>query len=224
MEYKQFYDEMNSNLNEIDLKINEKQAKKFLKYTDLLLYWNQKVNLTAICEIKDIITKHYIDSLIIEKYLKENSKIIDIGTGAGFPGIPLAIYREDLKITLVDSLNKRTNFLNIVKEELKLNNICIKNGRAEDIGREKEYRERFDYAVSRAVAPLNILVEYLIPFIKVGGRAVCMKGPKVEDEIDSVEHALELLNSNILNIESVEILQMKRNIILICLFYKNSHT
>ena len=146
MDFEEFKKKMKFYLEELSIMFNEEQYKKFYKYMNLLLEWNEKINLTAITNKEDIILKHFIDSLTISKYIDKNSKLIDVGTGAGFPGIPIKIYRDDLEITLLDSLNKRVNFLNEVIKELKLENIVAIHGRAEEIGRNKKYREYFDVA------------------------------------------------------------------------------
>lgn len=185
----------------INIELTEEQLKQFERYKQLLVEWNNKINLTAITEDYQIIMKHFIDSLEVVKYIKENSKIIDVGTGAGFPGIVVAIYFDKkLKITLMDALNKRINFLNEVIKELRLSNVEIVHARAEELSRKEEYRQKYDYALSRAVAPLNILLEYDIPFIKINGKCLLLKGSKTNEEINNSKKALDALNSNISNI------------------------
>ena len=152
------------------------QDEQFNEYADLIVEWNKKINLTAITNREDIIIKHFIDSLSISKYINNNLKVIDIGTGAGFPGIPLKIYNPSLNITLLDSLNKRIKFLDTVIEELKLNNIRTIHGRAEEIARNNNYREKYDIVTSRAVSKLNTLVEYMLPFAKKNGICICKIG------------------------------------------------
>ena len=164
---------------------------------NLLIEWNEKINLTAIIEPKEIILKHFIDSLTILKYIKNNETIIDVGTGAGFPGIPLKIVRDDLKITLADSLNKRINFLNEVISKLDLKNIDAIHTRAEELGKNKKYREKFDIATSRAVANMSTLSEYLIPFIKVEGRCICMKSSDIDIELKNKKNAIKILGCKI---------------------------
>lgn len=170
--------------------IPENEIEKFYQYMKLLLEWNEKINLTAITDESEIIRKHFIDSLTISKLIKEDTNVVDVGTGAGFPGMPLAITKK-VKVTLVDSLNKRINFLNIVKEAIELDNVNTVHGRAEEVGQNEKYREKFDYAVSRAVAPINVLLEYMLPLVKVGGYCLCMKGPKVIDEMQGIENVAE---------------------------------
>lgn len=181
--------------------LDNDQINKFIKYKELLKEWNNKINLTAITEDKQIIMKHFIDSLEVVKYINKNSTVIDVGTGAGFPGIVIAIYfKGDIKITLMDALNKRIDFLEEVIKELNLLNIEIVHARAEEFGQKEKYRESYDYAVSRAVAPLNILLEFDIPFIKVGGKCLLLKGTKLNEEIQKSNKALEKVNSKITNI------------------------
>lgn len=181
--------------------LDNDQINKFIKYKELLKEWNNKINLTAITEDKQILMKHFIDSLEVVKYINKNSTVIDVGTGAGFPGIVIAIYfKGDIKITLIDALNKRIDFLEEVIKELNLLNIEIVHARAEELGQKEKYRESYDYALSRAVAPLNILLEFDIPFIKVGGKCLLLKGTKLNEEIQESNKALEVLNSKITNI------------------------
>lgn len=217
MEIKEFREILMEYLKTMDIKLNDEQIQKFYKYMELLLEWNEKINLTAIIEPKVIILKHFVDSLTIAKYIKEKDRLIDVGTGAGFPGIPLKIYREDIEITLVDSLNKRINFLNEVIEELNLNNIETVHSRAEELGKNKKYRERFDIATSRAVANLSTLSEYLVPFVKENGNVICMKGPEIDEEIKTAKNAINILGGKISKIDNFELpnSDIKRNILII---------
>ena len=174
MDFDEFKDELIIQAKKIDVILDEEQIQKFYKYMELLLEWNEKINLTAIVEPRDVILKHFVDSLTICKELQKNKTLADIGTGAGFPGIPVKILRPDLDITLIDSLNKRVNFLTMVIEALKLEKIIALHGRIEDFGKNKKYREKFDYVTSRAVANLSTLSEYMIPLVKIGGKCICM--------------------------------------------------
>lgn len=203
--------------NKININISDSESDKFYNFMRLLIEWNEKINLTAITEPNDIILKHFIDSITIEKYIGNNAKLIDVGTGAGFPGIPLGIVRNDLNIMLMDSLNKRINFLDEVIKKIELKNIDTIHSRAEELGRNKNFREQFDIATSRAVAPLNILLEYMLPFVKVGGYCICMKGSNIEDEIKNSEKALKTLNGKIEKIEYFELPEINnaRNIIIV---------
>lgn len=201
MDKKEFFSKLNSDSSNINISLNDIQTEQFYLYMKLLLEWNQQINLTAITEENEIIKKHFIDSLTISKYIEKGSKIIDVGSGAGFPGIPLKIIEESYNITLLDALNKRLKFLNEVIEKTKLKNIQTIHARAEDIGKNSIYREKFDIATSRAVATLNVLVEYLLPLIKVGGKCICMKGNNAKIEIEEAKKAIELLGGKIEKIE-----------------------
>ncbi len=202
---------------EINILLEEKQIEQFYSYMELLIEWNEKINLTAIIEPEEIILKHFIDSITISKYINKNAKLIDIGTGAGFPGIPLKIIRDDIEITLVDSLNKRINFLKEVINNLELKNIEAIHSRAEEIGKNKVYRETFDYATSRAVANLSTLAEYLIPLVKQNGYVIAMKGANIEEEKNKSQNAIELLGGKIEEIEKFQLPKsdINRNIIKI---------
>lgn len=212
-----FNDNLKRLLNEINVDITEKQILKFYEYMNLLLEWNEKINLTAITEQNEIILKHFVDCLTIQKYIENNNNIVDIGTGAGFPGIPLAIMNNKNKFVLVDSLNKRINFLNDVKEKLELENVDAIHSRAEEFCQNKMYREKFDIAVSRAVANLSVLAEYLLPAIKVGGKVICMKGSKIDEELNDAKFALKELGGNVILREEFCLpgTDMKRNIIIV---------
>ena len=200
----------------LNIDVNEEKIKKFYLYMNLLIEWNDKINLTAITEPKEVIIKHFIDSLTIADKIENNSKIIDVGTGAGFPGMPLAITKK-VNVTLVDSLNKRINFLNIVKDSIKLENVNTVHSRAEELGKNEKYREKFDYAVSRAVAPINVLLEYMLPLVKVGGYCLCMKGPKVIDEMKGIENVAEELGGKYIKLEELEIPgeESRKNVIIV---------
>ena len=189
----------------IDIDINEEQINKFYDYMNLLIEWNKKINLTAITDYNEIILKHFVDSLTINKCIKENNYVVDVGTGAGFPGIPLKIIRDDIKIVLVDSLNKRINFLNEVIKELNLKNIETVHARAEEFGRNKKYRQKFDVATSRAVANLSTLSEYMIPLVKINGRCICMKGKEIKEELKDSLNAIKVLGGKVENVEEFEL-------------------
>lgn len=198
-------------------KLDSKQINDFNEYAKMIVEWNKIINLTSITDLDEIHLKHFIDSLTISRYIKNGDSVVDIGTGAGFPGIPLKIYNDTLSVMLVDSLNKRIKFLESVIDTLKLSNIVAVHARAEDIGRDNKYRENFDIATSRAVANLSVLVEYLLPLVKVGGRCVCMKGPNIEDEVLGSKNAIKLLGGEIEKIDNFQLpnSDIKRNIIVI---------
>ena len=202
---------------EICIEFTEEQLKKFYQYMNLLMEWNKKINLTAIIEPKEIILKHFIDSLTILAYIEQNKKMIDIGTGAGFPGIPIKIMRDDVDVTLLDSLNKRINFLDVVIKDLNLKNISTVHARIEDYGRDKKYREKYDIVTSRAVANLTTLSEYMIPLVKIEGVSICMKGSEVEEEIKKSKNAIKILGGEIEQIEKLVLPKSdnKRHLILI---------
>lgn len=216
MEYKEFEKEILENSKEINIIITEKEIKSLYKYMKLMLEWNKNINLTAITDEKEVIIKHFIDSISINKYIKEANKIMDIGTGAGFPGIPLKILNKDIEFILVDSLNKRINFLEEVKKELSLNKLELLHARAEELAKNKKYRENVDIVVSRAVARLRVLAEYMLPFVQENDLCICMKGPNIEEELEESKKALDILGGKIENIEHIILPgNLERNIILI---------
>ena len=203
----------------INVSLNEEAVNRFEIYAKMLIEWNQKVNLTAITEPEQIITKHFIDSLTLVPYLPSNSfSLIDVGTGAGFPGIPLAIIRGDMKLTLLDSLNKRLLFLNELCGKLKIPAEII-HARAEEAGRKLDMREKHDIATARAVASLPVLCEYCLPFVKVNGKFIAMKGPEGEEEAKSSDNAIKLLGGKINQIEKITLEdkeeKLKRRLIII---------
>lgn len=202
---------------EINIDLSEEKIDKFKKYMDLLLEWNEKINLTAITEEDEVVLKHFVDSMTVLKYIDEGASMIDVGTGAGFPGIPVSIANDNVNVTLVDSLNKRINFLQEVISEINLTNIKAIHSRAEDFGQNKEHREKYDISVSRAVANLSVLVEYLLPLVKVGGKCICMKGSEVEEEITNAKFAIKELGGKIeaVNEFCLPGTDIKRNIIVI---------
>ena len=202
-----FFDLMSRACEDVGLELTEEKFNKFMMYKDLIQEWNKQINLTAIVEDDDIIKKHFIDCIKAFKLdeFKNAKSIIDVGTGAGFPGIPLAIMNEDVKITLLDSLNKRVNFLNIVVNKLNLNNVTTIHSRAEDGARNSELREKFDIATSRAVANMSILSELCIPYVKNNGNFIALKGPSIEDELEGARNALKVLGAKLIDVIEVEV-------------------
>ena len=212
-----FEKEIMGYVEELGIKLSKEQAEMFFNYMNLLLEWNEKINLTAITEEKEVIVKHFVDSLTIAKYIPEGASLVDVGTGAGFPGIPLKIIREDLKITLLDSLQKRINFLDVVIKELNLENIETIHARVEEFGKNSKYRESFEVATSRAVANLSTLTEYLLPLVKVGGIVVCMKGSSIEEELETSKKAINVLGGKVSNVFEFDLpkTDIKRNLVIV---------
>ncbi len=180
---------------EFGVQITEKEIKRLNLYGNLLLEWNQKLNLTSIIEPSEVLYKHFYDSILFFKAneIPQGATLVDVGTGAGFPGMVLKIIRPDLKITLLDSLNKRLVFLNEVIDRLELANIQTLHLRAEEAGKSKLHREKYDFATARAVASMPVLLEYCTPLVKIGGRFVAMKGPSANDELQNSQNAISLL-------------------------------
>ena len=201
----------------INNKINENiNYEKFYNFMNLLLDWNKIINLTAITNEEEFIVKHFVDSLTIARFIGNNDKIIDVGTGAGFPGIPLKIYNNNLNVTLIDSVNKKINVINDIIEKLELKSLNAIHTRAEDYAKNNENREKFDIAVSRAVSNMSTLVEYLLPFVKIKGKIICMKGPNYREELEEAKNAINILGGKLDYIETVKINdELERNIIII---------
>ncbi len=197
--------------------LSQLQLEKFSAYAGLLVEWNEKINLTSITDEEGITVKHFIDSLSVAGYIKGGESLIDVGTGAGFPGIPLKIARENLKVTLLDSLDKRVKYLNEVIAQLNLKEIHAVHGRAEDFGVNPGYRERFDIAIARAVSELSVLCEYCLPFVKVGGSFIAMKGPDITQELKDAQKAISVLGGEVIKTERFTLpnSDMERTILII---------
>lgn len=194
-------------IEKIGLEISEEQANQFMKYYEMLIETNKVMNLTAITELDEVIIKHFIDSLLVAKKINVNNfdSLIDVGTGAGFPGIPIKIMFPEIRVVLLDSLNKRLKFLNNVIDELGIESIETVHGRAEDIARKEEFREQYDLCVSRAVANLSTLSEYCIPFIARNGKFISYKSSISSEEIQNAKSAIKILGGTVVEEKTVHL-------------------
>lgn len=199
------YDWCERNFLDSGLNYSREIHEKLCAYAEFLIEYNEKVNLTAIKEPEEIFIKHFLDSILIVNYvdIPQNSSLVDVGTGAGFPSVPLKIYRNDLKLTLVDSLNKRVTFLKSLCEKLSIDCECV-HSRAEELSRKEDYREKYDFAIARAVASLPVLYEYCLPYVKIGGKFIALKGPN--EEVSAGENALKVLKSRCLEVKNYNLI------------------
>ncbi len=214
-----FKEELAKAAAEYGISLSDTQMEQYNRYFELLVEWNEKINLTAITEPKEVAIKHMIDSITAydENLFKDGTTVIDVGTGAGFPGLPLKIFCPEIKLTLMDSLNKRIKFLQTVVEELGLKEVECVHARAEEGARNKKYRESFDIAVSRAVARLPILCEYCLPFVKKGGHFIALKGMQYHDEAEEAAKAIKVMGGSRTEIRPVKLPELddKRAVITI---------
>lgn len=201
----------------LDIVLSDTQAKQFEVYKNMLVEWNKVMNLTGITDDKEVAIKHFADCAVPTKlYDFKNKSVIDIGTGAGFPGLPIKITEPTVKLTLLDSLQKRISFLREVGSKCNIDAEYV-HARAEDMGKDEGFRERFDIAVSRAVAPLNILCEYDLPYVKVGGSFIALKGPNAYEEVEACKNALSVLGAELVEIKGIDLpdTDLKHNIVII---------
>ena len=214
-----FFDIMNAACQNVGIDFTERMYNQFMTYKSMIQEWNEKVNLTAITEDEEMVKKHFIDCIKCFNFseLRNVENIIDVGTGAGFPGIPISILGKDIKVSLLDSLNKRINFLNDVSTKLELNSVSTYHGRAEDYARKNEFREVYDVAISRAVANMTVLSELCLPFVKIDGYFVAMKGPSIEEELDDAKNAIGTLGGKVEKVieVSIEETDLKHNLVII---------
>lgn len=210
-------DKFEKGLADLGISLNETQIKQFLDYYELLVETNKVMNLTAITEFDEVIEKHFLDSLSLCRIydLNREIRVLDLGTGAGFPGVPLKIAFPQIRLVLADSLNKRIKFLENVVGELSLQNVSCVHGRAEEMGKNKEYREQFDLCVSRAVANLSSLSEYCIPFVKEGGAFISYKSGEIEEEANAAKKAISVLGGELRKIYKFDLYEQKRSFVII---------
>ena len=211
-------DILRQGIKDFGIDVNDQMISDLKTYRELLVEWNQKMNLTGIEEEKEVFIKHFLDSIsaVSKGYIKDGISLIDVGTGAGFPGLPLKICLKNIKLTLLDSLNKRINFLQEVSNSVKLEDIEFIHGRAEDFGKNPEYREQYEVATARAVAGLPILMEFCVPFVKLGGYFVCLKGPNANLELEESKAAMDILGLEFVEKIDIELPneELKHNILV----------
>lgn len=215
MEYK--FDKFLDEVNKLSIKLSDKQLEQFRIYYEMLVEKNKVMNLTGITEWDEVLEKHFLDSISLIRVIDLNKelRVMDMGTGAGFPGLPLKILFPDLKVTLADSLNKRVKFLQEVIDELELEGIEAIHGRAEDLAKDKNFRQQYDLSVSRAVANLSTLSEYCLPFVKIGGQFISYKSGECEEEVDASKKAIFVLGGKIKEVIKFELGESGRSFIVI---------
>jgi 16S rRNA (guanine527-N7)-methyltransferase len=206
-------------MKELGVDATQETVERLIAFMKIMLEWNEKVNLTAITEEREVFIKHFLDSVtcLSTGYIKEGMSVIDVGTGAGFPGVPLKILMDNLKMTLLDSLNKRVIYLNEAAKMLNLRDTKVMHARAEEAGSSKEHREVYDIVLSRAVASMSVLCEYCLPFAKVGGFFLCQKGPDIKDEMKEADAAIRIMGGKVREVKEylLPFSDIKHNIIII---------
>lgn len=211
-------DILRQGIKDFGIEVNDQMISDLKTYREILVDWNQKMNLTGIEEEKEVFIKHFLDSIsaVSNGYIKDGISLIDVGTGAGFPGLPLKICLQNIKLTLLDSLNKRINFLQEVSNTVNLKDVEFIHGRAEDFGKNSDYREQYDVATARAVAGLPILMEFCVSFVKVGGYFVCLKGPNANLELEESKMAMDILGLEFVEKIDIELPneELKHNILV----------
>lgn len=198
-----------------DINLSDDVLKNFYDYMNGIISWNDKINVTAIVDPDEFIVKHFIDSITINEIVENKGKLLDIGTGAGFPGVPIKLLNDKLSVTLIDAVNKKLNVIRDVSKDMNINNLEIIHSRAEDLARDKDYREQYDYVTTRAVSNLSTILEYMIPFLKVNGIAICMKGPNYKEEIEEAKNTFKVLGIKLKEVKKYVFEGQERNVLII---------
>lgn len=198
-----------------DINLSDDVLKNFYDYMNGIISWNDKINVTAIVDPDEFIVKHFIDSITINEIVENKGKLLDIGTGAGFPGVPIKLLNDKLSVTLIDAVNKKLNVIRDVSKDMNIDNLEIIHSRAEDLARDKNYREQYDYVTTRAVSNLSTILEYMIPFLKVNGIAICMKGPNYKEEIEDAKNTFKVLGIKLKEVKKYVFEGQERNVLII---------
>ena len=198
-----------------DINLSDDVLKNFYDYMNGIISWNDKINVTAIVDPDEFIVKHFIDSITINEIVENKGKLLDIGTGAGFPGVPIKLLNDKLSVTLIDAVNKKLNVIRDVSKDMNIDNLEIIHSRAEDLARDKNYREQYDYVTTRAVSNLSTILEYMIPFLKVNGIAICMKGPNYKEEIEEAKNTFKVLGIKLKEVKKYVFEGQERNVLII---------